>query len=65
MKQGTFMKILIILCIVAVILYTITAVVFQYKTGSELSMQLTLGWFGFFGVELINMVYLKKEKMKN
>ncbi|MDD3363328.1 MAG: hypothetical protein PHW34_16900 [Hespellia sp.] len=65
MKQGTFMKILIILCIAAVILYTITAIVFQYKTGSELSMQLTIGWFGFFGVELINMVYLKKEKMKN
>ncbi|MDD3404182.1 MAG: hypothetical protein PHQ72_12635 [Hespellia sp.] len=64
MKQGLYMKCMIMFCVLAVVIYTAAAVIFQYQTGQELSTQLTLGWFSFFGVELINMAYLKKEKIR-
>lgn len=64
MKQGSYMKRMVVSCISAVVLYTMIAIIFQYKTGTEISTQLTIGWFGFFGVELINMAYLKKEKIR-
>ena len=60
-KVSTLMIILI--CIM-VVLYAAADFLLQYYTGSEISPTLTVSWFSFWGVELINLAVIKTTKVK-
>lgn len=47
-----------------IILYTITAIIFQWVTGIELSTSLTVGVYGFFGGEITLLAMIKRLKLK-
>ena len=48
-----FKKLIVLMCIVSIILYTIAAILLQYYTSTELSPTLTTAVYAFFGSELI------------
>lgn len=54
----------VVFCIAVIILYIITAIMFQYTTGNPLPDSLTMGIFGFFGTELCVSGVLKVFKIK-
>ena len=54
-----FNKFIVIFCIVAIIAYTIAAILLQKYTYMELSPTLTTCVFAFFGTELIGLVGIK------
>lgn len=47
-----------------IILYTVTAIIFQWVTGIELSTSLTVGVYGFFGGEITLLAMIKRLKLK-
>lgn len=47
-----------------IILYTITAIIFQWVTEIELSTSLTVGVYGFFGGEITLLAMIKRLKLK-
>lgn len=54
-----FNKFIVIFCIVAIIAYTIAAILLQKFTYMELSPTLTTCVYAFFGTELIGLVGIK------
>ena len=54
----------LIFCFTVIILYTLTAIIFQWVTGMELSTSLTIGVYGFFGGEITLLAMIKKYKLK-
>lgn len=55
----------IVLCcsVVAVTLYTIIALIIQYKTGMEVSSTLSTLWYGFWTVEITILAGIKVTKV--
>ena len=47
-----------------IILYTVTAIIFQWVTDMELSTSLTVGVYGFFGGEITLLAMIKRLKLK-
>lgn len=47
-----------------IILYTVTAIIFQWITEIELSTSLTVGVYGFFGGEITLLAMIKRLKLK-
>lgn len=58
------LTIFVVFCITMIIIYTITAIVFQGMTGQMLPDSLTTGVYGFFGTELCVAGVLKIFKIK-
>ncbi len=54
-----FNKLIVLLSIVAIISYTIAAILLQKYTGTELSPTLTTCVYGFFGTELLGLAGIK------
>lgn len=54
----------LIFCFVVIILYTVTAIIFQWITEIELSTSLTVGVYGFFGGEITLLAMIKRLKLK-
>lgn len=54
-----FNKIIVLLCIVAIISYTVAAILLQNCTSMELSPTLTTCVYGFFGTELLGMAGIR------
>lgn len=54
-----FNKIIVLLSIAAIILYTIAAILLQKYTMTELSPTLTTCVYGFFGTELLGLAGIK------
>ena len=54
-----FNKLIVLLSIVAIISYTIAAVLLQKYTMMELSPTLTTCFYGFFGAELLSLAGIK------
>ena len=63
-QEKPFIKQLIPWIIVAIMLYTIAAIVLQFY-GHELSPTLTTAYFSFWGVELIAIATIKVTKTRN
>ena len=59
-----FNKLIVLLSIVAIILYTIAAIFLQKNTMIELSPTLTTCFYGFFGAELLSLASIKKYETK-
>lgn len=60
-----FNKLIVLLCIVAIISYTIAAILLQKYTSFELSPTLTTCVFAFFGTELLGLAGIKIYDTKN
>lgn len=54
-----FNKLIVLISIVAIISYTIAAILLQKYTGTELSPTLTTCVYGFFGTELLGLAGIK------
>lgn len=54
-----FNKLIVLLCIVAIVSYTIAAILLQKYIGVEVSPTLTTCVFAFFGTELIGLAGIK------
>ncbi len=54
-----FNKLIVIFCIVAIISYTVVAILLQKYTSMELSPTLTTCVFAFFGTELLGLAGIK------
>ena len=54
-----FNKLIVLLCIVAIISYTIAAILLQKYTTTELSPTLTSCVYAFFGTELLGMAGIR------
>lgn len=54
----------LIFCFTVIILYTVTAIIFQWLTEIELSTSLTVGVYGFFGGEITLLAMIKRLKLK-
>ncbi len=54
----------LVFCFVVIILYTVTAIIFQWITQIELSTSLTVGVYGFFGGEITLLAMIKRLKLK-
>lgn len=58
------LTIFVVFCIATILVYTVTAIVFQGMTGQMLPDSLTTGVYGFFGTELCVAGVLKIFKIK-
>lgn len=65
MKKGKTSKLMLVFICAMIILYTIASFLLQWFTGYEISSQLTLSYFGFFAIELINLAAIKTSKVKH
>ena len=63
-KDKPFVKRLIPWIIIAIILYTIAAIILQFY-GYELSPTLTTAYFSFWGIELIAIATIKVTKTRS
>lgn len=54
-----FNKLIVLLCIVAIVAYTIAAILLQKYIGVEVSPTLTTCIFAFFGTELMGLAGIK------
>ena len=54
-----FNKLIVVLCIVAIISYTVAAILLQKYTSMEISSTLTTCVYGFFGTELLGMAGIR------
>jgi uncharacterized membrane protein len=59
-----FSKRIIVTCIVSIYLYVITNFILKFITGETMDEFTTLGWFGFFGGELLLSCIVKVIKVK-
>ena len=62
-KIKTSTIILILACVMAVA-YAVADIMLQWKLDVEISPTLTGCWYTFWGVELINLANIKKEKTR-
>lgn len=60
-----FSKRIIITCIVSIYLYVIANFVLNFTTHTTMDEYTTVGWFGFFGGELLLSCIVKVIKVKN
>ncbi len=51
--------IILICSIVAVIVYTVTAIILQWHTATEISPTLTEKWYGFWTIEIVALSGIK------
>lgn len=58
-------NIMLVLICVMIIGYTVAAFILQYLTNIEISTQLTVSWFAFWGVELVALASIKNNKVKH
>ena len=66
-KKATKKKvsnIMLVLTCSMIILYTAAHFALQYLTSIEVSPTLTTAWFSFWGIELINLTFIKTSKVK-
>ena len=61
-RKGLFSKVVIAICIILIILYTMFCLYMQYKTGIQPEAQLTIMFFGFVTAELWNLSKIKRNK---
>ena len=59
MTKKKFSKIMVIISIVIPLIYSIIAIVYQFRTGNEMSSTLTTWIFTFYGVELLATAGIK------
>lgn len=59
-----FLKRIIVTCIVSIYLYVIANFIMKFMTGTTMDEFTTLGWFGFFGGELLLSCIVKVTKVK-
>lgn len=63
-KKGIYGKMIVALCILLAVGYTGFCLWMQYRTGTQPEPQLTIAFFAFITVELLNMAGIKKQKNK-
>lgn len=54
-----FNKLIVMICIAAIVLYTIAAILLQKNTSIEISPTLTTCFYAFFGTELLGLAGIK------
>ena len=54
----------VIFSLSALIIYTITSIVYQFISNEELSPTLTVAFFAAFGGELLSLAMIKRLKLK-
>ena len=59
-----FSKRIIITCIISIYLYVIANYMLKFTTGTTMDKATTVGWFGFFGGELLLSCIVKVMKVK-
>lgn len=64
MKKGKFSKIIVMLSVVLILIYTIAAFVLQFVAGVEVSSTLTTCFYTFFAVEMLSLAGIKTFKTK-
>ena len=63
-RKVRFSDVIVYISILAIVIYTIEAFQLQVEGGSQISPQLTIGWFAFWGVEVAALAKIKIEKVK-
>ena len=58
-------KVMLVLIVIAIVLYTIADFVLQYFTSIEVSPTLTTCWFTFWGTEIVALAIIKTSKVKH
>lgn len=58
-KKCKFSKIIVVLCIVFIMIYTVVQVILSYLLGAEISPTLTTCVYAFFGTELASTAVIK------
>mgnify|MGYP003305727351 CR=1 FL=1 len=58
-------KIMLVLIVLAIVLYTAATFVLQYFTSVEISPTLTTAWFTFWTVEIVALAAIKTSKVKH
>lgn len=64
-RKGLFSKVVISICIILIILYTMFCLYMQYKTGIQPEPQLTIAFFAFVATELWSLSKIKRSKNDN
>ncbi len=65
MQKTGVSKIMLVIIVIAIILYTAADFFLQYKTGMEISATLTTCWFAFWGTEIVALAIIKTSKVKH
>ena len=65
MNKPKVSNVMLVLICTMIILYTAANFVLQYYTNVEVSPTLTTAFFSFWGVELCNLMVIKREKIKH
>ena len=63
-KKKKFSKIIVVLSVVLILVYTISAFVLQFVCGVEVSPTLTTCFYTFFAVEMLSLAGVKARKVK-
>ena len=58
-------KVMLVLIVIAIVLYTVADFVLQYFTSIEVSPTLTTCWFAFWGTEIVALAVIKTSKVKH
>ena len=64
MKKGKFSKLIVVLSVLLILIYTIVAFVLQFVTQVEVSATLTTCFYSFFAVEMLSLAGIKTRKIK-
>lgn len=64
MKKGKFSKVIVMLSVWLILIYTVTAFVLQFVCGVEVSPTLTTCFYTFFAVEMLSLAGIKSRKVK-
>lgn len=64
MKKGRFSKLIIILSVLLILTYTVSAIVLQFVVGVEVSATLTTCFYSFFGIEMLCLAGIKSRKVR-
>lgn len=62
-KHTKTSNIVLFASIIAIVVYTIAAMVIQYHTGTEISTTLSTLWYGFWTVEIVSLAGIKVTKV--
>ena len=64
MKKGKFSKLIVVLSVLLILIYTVVAFVLQFATQTEVSATLTTCFYSFFAVEMLSLAGIKTRKIK-
>ncbi len=64
MTPGKFSKLVVVFSIIHLFVFTYVCLIVQAVTGIEISAQLIIGNFAFFGTELVGLLALKVFRVK-